>query len=353
MSLRPEVRKEVGGGAALGVPSFHYPPAVPLALTPTPVEHLERLSNETGVRLYAKRDDLTGLALTGNKVRKLEFLLSAAHDSLCDTVITCGGLQSNHARATAVAAVKLGLGCRLVLRGTPPERPEDLAGNLFLDRFVGATVRYITPDEWPRRDEIMHEEAATLQQTENRRCYAIPEGGSNALGAFGYIRCAEEIAQEEARSGKPFDYVVCATGSGGTQAGLVAGKALLKRSWRVLGFAVCDDRSYFRNRIQGILAVLATEYGLRMPGAEDEVHVLDGYKGPAYGIPTPDDLLAIREAAETEGLLLDPVYTGKAFHGLLAEIGTGAIPRGSRVLFVHTGGIFGLLARAADFGLSA
>ncbi len=348
----------MGGGAALGVPSFRYPPAVPLARTPTPIERLERLSEETGVQLFVKRDDLTGLALTGNKVRKLEFLLAAAHDARCDTVITCGGAQSNHARATAVAAAKLGMAAHLVLRvegppGTPAPGPDGIRGNLFLERLAGATVRWIDRAEWPRRDEIMLEEAAKLREAEGRRSYTIPEGGSNALGAFGYVRCAEEIAAAERELERPFDLVVCATGSAGTQAGLLAGKILFRRPFRVLGFAVCDTRAHFAARVEEIALDLTTHYGLSLPGVEAAFECDDRYVGAGYAVSRPDELETIREVAEAEGLFLDPVYTGKAFHGLLKEVRAGRVARGTRVLFVHTGGIFGLLAKAAEFGLTA
>jgi D-cysteine desulfhydrase len=348
MGLRPEVRSETGGGERLDVPAFRYPPSVALARVPTPVEPLERLSEETGIELDVKRDDLTGLALSGNKVRKLEFLLAAAHDARCDTVITCGGIQSNHARATAVAGVKLGLAPHLVLRGEPPAV---LEGNLFLSRLCGATVRYITREQWAKRDEIMREEAAKLLASESRRSYVVPEGGSNALGAFGYIRCAEEIALAERERGRPYDYVVCATGSAGTQAGLIAGKILVHRPWRVLGFAVCDSREYFAGRVEQILLDLTTHYGLHLPEAEAAYDCQDGYVGAGYALSRPEELDTIREVAEAEGLFLDPTYTGKAFHGLLREVHAGRIPRGSRVLFVHTGGLFGLFPKAAEFGL--
>ncbi len=350
MSLRQETRPELGGGRDLGVAPFRYPPSVPLARTPTPIERLERVSVEEGIELHVKRDDLTGVALSGNKVRKLEFLLAAAHDARCDTVITCGGAQSNHARATAVAAVKLGLAPHLVLRGP---RPEAVDGNLFLERLLGATVRWIAREEWARRDEIMREEAAKLLAAEGRRSYVVPEGGSNALGAFGYIRCVEEIAAHERATGKDYDLVVCATGSSGTQAGLIAGKILFQRPWKVLGFAVCDSRDTFAGRVEQILLDLTTHYALRLPDAEDAFHCEDAYVGAGYSISRPEELQTIKEVAEAEALFLDPTYTGKAFHGLLREARAGRIARGSRVLFVHTGGIFGLFPKAADFQLSA
>lgn len=353
--LRREPRREEGG-SKLGVPPFRYPPSVPLALTPTPIERLEGLSHDLGVEIDVKRDDLTGLALTGNKVRKLEFLLAAAHDARCDTVITCGGTQSNHARATAIAAAKLGMSAHLVLRtadarGTPAVPPDASEGNLFLARLAGASVRYISRERWPERDAIMREDAARFLADEKRRSYVIPEGGSNALGAFGYIRCAEEIALHEQASGRAYDWVVCATGSGGTQAGLIAGRTLFRRPWNVLGFAVCDDATHFRNLIGQVLLDFTTHFSLHLAGAENAIDVDDRYIGGGYGVSSEEERTTIHDLAETEGLFLDPVYTGKAFYGLLAEIRAGRIARGARVLFVHTGGIFGLLAKGREFTL--
>ena len=324
-----------------------WPASVPVARTPTPVERLERTSARLGVTLDVKRDDLTGIALTGNKVRKLEFLLAAAVAAGARRVITCGGVQSNHARATAVAAARLGLRSHLVLRG---EAPAVLEGNLFLERLCGASVRYITRADWARRDEIMREEAARLGP--EGESYVIPEGGSNALGAFGYIRCAEEIARAEAEGGAAYDLVVCASGSGGTHAGLLAGKVLLGRPWRVRAFAVCDDAAYFRARVGAILDDLEARHGVRVPGHAQAFECNDAYIGAGYSLSRPDELATIRAIAEEEGLFLDPVYTGKAFHGLIHEVEAGRIPRGSRVLFVHTGGIFGLFPKAAEFGLA-
>lgn len=349
MGLRPEFRLESGGGPELGVPSFRYPPSVPLARTPTTIERLEVVSRELGIDIEVKRDDLTGVALTGNKVRKLEFLLAAAHDARCDTVITCGSLESNHARATAVAAVKLGLACHLVLRSDGRRAPE---GNHFLGRLVGATARYVSERDWGRHDEIMHEEAERLASEEGRRSYVIPVGGSNALGAFGYIRSAEEIALVEKRRGRSFDIVVCATGTAGTQAGLLAGKVLFNRPWRVLGIAVSNRASYCRAVVEEILLDLTTHYGLYLPGAEDAFECVDSYIGGGYGQSGPEVMATICEVAKAEALLLDPVYTGKAFYGLLSEARAGRIPHGARVLFLHTGGLPTLLARAPQFELA-
>jgi D-cysteine desulfhydrase len=321
--------------------SIPYPPSIPLARLPTPIEPLARVSARLGIALDVKRDDLTDVAMTGNKVRKLEFLLAAARAEGCEGAVTCGAAQSNHARATAVAAARLGMKAHLVLRG---EAPASVEANLLLARLCGASARFVPLALWPRRDEVMREEAARL----GGRWSVIPEGGSSALGAWGYVRCAEEIAAHERAAGIAYDAVVCADGSGGTHAGLLAGRLLLDRPWRVLGFAVCDDAAYFRGRVGAILDEMRARYALRIEGHGAAFENVD-----AYSASCEADLDTIRDLAAEEGIFLDPTYTAKALRGLLGEVAAGRIARGSRVLFVHTGGIFGLFPRAADFHLSA
>lgn len=335
-------------------------PRVSLAHVPTPIEELARLGAGLGVRLFVKRDDLTEAVLTGNKVRKLEYLLAAAREAGSDTVVTCGGIQSNHARATAGAAARLGMRSVLVLRdpalakgdrgkrsvAASPAAAGTPQGNLLLDRLLGAEVRWITPAEYAERDAIMAEVAREIGEG-GRRAYVIPEGGSNGLGALGYVRAAEEIAQD---ASSPFDVCCCATGSGGTLAGLAAGFARLGLFVRVLGFAVCDSADYFRERVRRVLsevAIILGDKGL----AHAPFEVDDAFIGPGYGQNVPEDLEVIVDVAREEGLVLDPVYTAKAFRGMRTRIRDGGIPRGARVLFVHTGGVFGLLPRGADLPL--
>jgi D-cysteine desulfhydrase len=195
----------------------------------------------------------------------------------------------------------------------------------------------------------MAEEARRLEAEGLGSAHVVPEGGSDALGAWGYVRCAEEVAAAERAAETAFDLVVCASGSGGTQAGLVAGRALLGRPWDVLGFAVCDDRAYFERKVRAIVDDMAArEPRLRAAGAA--VRVEDGYVGRGYALSRPDELLTIARVARLEGVLLDPVYTGKAMHGLLEEARAGRVRRGARVLFIHTGGVFGLFPKAAELG---
>jgi D-cysteine desulfhydrase len=317
-------------------------PALELALRPTPLHRLPRLSAEVGVELFVKRDDLTGAALSGNKVRKLEYLLHEALTQGADTVMTCGGIQSNHCRATALAAAQLGLRCQLVLRGSEPAR---LEGNLLLDRVVGALVRWVTPDEYRDREWIFAEEQGRLEAL-GHHVAVIPEGGSNALGAMGYVTAAFEIAEQARSLGVSFDTIVCAVGSGGTLAGLVAGVRAAGLDARVLGVNVCDDAPTFERIVGGLLAELRDRYGL--PDATDGVELLDGYVGRGYALSSPEELALLRHVARTDGLLLDPVYTGKAFYALHETLRRDRGALGDRVLFVHTGGLFGLFPKAGD-----
>src|SRR5262249_19413549 len=222
-----------------------YPPRVPLAHTPTPLDQLRRLGLDLGVELFMKRDDLTGSAMTGNKVRKLEFLLSDAVARGADTVLTCGGAQSNHCRATAIAAAKLGLKTKLLLRTPDPLHPPALEGNILLDRLVGAEIVWVTPDEYKNRDDIFVRMAAELSDM-GRRPYIVPGGGSTALGAGGSGRAPEGLPADLAALGPPRrTSLVYACGSGGTGAGLIVGTRIVGLDCRVVGVNVCDDRAYF------------------------------------------------------------------------------------------------------------
>lgn len=307
-----------------------------LARLPTPLERLDRLSALLGVELWVKRDDLTGAELSGNKVRKLEFLLADAIARGADTVITCGGIQSNHARATAIAARRLGLAPVLLLRGTPPDAPD---GNLLLDRLVGAEIVWCTPDDYRhRRDAIMAELADGLARR-GRRAVVIPEGGSSGLGAHGYAAAAAEVA---AQAPARFDAVVCAVGSGGTLAGLALGPDI----GPIRGVAVCDDRAYFEARVRAIAADAAA-FGLGpLPEPGARWSVVDGFQGPGYAVAHAPVWETIATCARLEGLIVDPVYTGKAMWALFEHARAGTW-RG-RVLFWHTGGLFGLFGRGAE-----
>jgi D-cysteine desulfhydrase len=303
---------------------------------------MTRLSQEYGINLYLKRDDQTGMLTSGNKIRKLEFLVREAQDQRCDTLVTCGALQSNHARATAAVAAKMGLKCLLVLRGNPQEVFE---GNILLDRFLGADIFYVTPEEYQKIDEVFTSIDQRLRKS-GRKPYLIPEGGSNALGAFGYVAALEEIYHQLKAQDLRVNSVVCAVGSGGTYAGLLLGKKLLDLSAEIYGINVGDTAEYFQDRILGIVGKAIQRYHLPVQIKKEEIQIIDGYVGLGYGQSQTQELELIRDIARKEGIVLDPVYTGKAMHGLLDLLRKQPKRFGENVLFLHTGGIFGL------FGIS-
>ncbi|MEE4601660.1 MAG: D-cysteine desulfhydrase family protein [Desulfobacteraceae bacterium] len=329
--------------------SLSFPPQINLAKLPTPMQPLHRLSERYGVELYVKRDDLSGIALSGNKIRKLEFVLADALAQKTDTVITCGGAQSNHCRATAIAAAMLGINCRLILRTPDPSNPPPLEGNILLDRMAGAEIVWITPDEYKQRDEFMAREAATLQ-TSGRKAYTIPMGASNALGALGYIRAMEELVNDIANSlggGNRPCTIINAVGSGGTSAGLILGAKLFDVRARIAGVNVSDDRAYFVRAIGDICEQAIADYHLDVEfSRQGDVEIIDGYVGEGYGLSKDEELDLICDVARTEGIFLDPVYTGKAFFGMIQELKRNPKCFGEQIIFLHTGGIFGLFPKA-------
>jgi D-cysteine desulfhydrase len=320
------------------------PRRVPLARVATPLQPLPGTSAALGVEVLVKRDDLTGVELSGNKVRKLEFLLGEAQDQGADLIITCGGEQSNHARATALAAARLGLASHLVLRTDDPERPPPMTGNILLDRLAGASITWISRADWRERTAIMAREAERLRAA-GRRPYVVPEGGSNAMGAWGYVACAAELADDLAGLPSRPTTIVYACGSGGTGAGLVLGAALHHlgaHSARVAGVNVCDDRDYFVRAIGAICAEFTARWPVGLTVRDSDIDIVDGHVGLGYARSRPEELATLRDVCRRDGLILDPVYTGKAFHGVVTELARDPRRFGERVVFVHTGGIFGL-----------
>jgi D-cysteine desulfhydrase len=331
---------------------INYPDHVEIARNCTPLQKMDRLSHNLGVEIYFKRDDLTGTELSGNKIRKLEFLLADAKKKGADTVITCGGAQSNHCRATALAAVRLGLDATLILRTDDPENPPPPHGNILLNCLAGAELIWITPDEYRERATIFEREENRLRAN-GKRPYLIPEGGSNQLGSWGYVRGMEEIASDLANLGQgslDSTTVISATGSGGTTAGLILGAKLLSLELHVAGVNVCDDKDYFVDVIGGICAGFLKDYpqDICVNRALD-INIVDGYVGRGYALSQPEELKAIHDLAKLEGVILDPVYTGKAFYGMIKEIEKKKDVFGSRIVFVHTGGLFGLFPVADKF----
>lgn len=314
---------------------------VSLADLPTPIEELPHLSEELGgPRLMVKRDDQTGLAGGGNKTRKLEFLIAEALDLGADMVITAGAAQSNHCRQTAAAAARMGLGCALVLGGEPPTRP---VGNLLLIKMLGAQIYWTGPD---RRGERLEEIASQLQ-ADGRQPYLIPYGGSNAVGATGYVLAMQEMSEQ--LGGLKVDRVVFASSSGGTQAGMVVGARATGFDGQIVGIGIdkgeAGDDPY-RIHLAKLANATAAHVGLEMEFSPDDFVVNEDYLGAGYGVVGELEREAIRLAARLEGLILDPVYTGRALGGLTDMIRRGVIRPDETVLFWHTGGTPALFAYA-------
>ncbi|MGB9690608.1 MAG: D-cysteine desulfhydrase family protein [Candidatus Sumerlaeaceae bacterium] len=324
-----------------------FPPRLRLAQLPTPLEPAVHLSDRLGVTLYVKRDDLTSSVLSGNKVRKLEFALAEAHRQKAHVVITAGGIQSNHCRATALACARLGLECHLILRGAPPRVPE---GNLLLDLLAGAHFSFFPREVYSTRKPEIVTELIEHYAREGKHAYYIPVGASNAIGSLGYVKAFEEICAQADRKGVRIDHIVTAVGSGGTMAGLLAGKLLSKRRRpEIWGVNVCDDAPTFVLEVRRILEEMNDRFGTRFRTEQIAINILDGYVGSGYAIAYPEEITAIAEVARATGLVLDPVYTGKAFYGLTREIAKGRFRRGETICFVHTGGVFGLMAQPEEF----
>ncbi len=323
-----------------------FPNSIELAHLPTPIEPLQRLSEELrGPEIFLKRDDLTGCALSGNKIRKLEFSVAEALDQGRDTLITCGAVQSNHSRATAIVAAKLGMKSLLVLRGVEEEVPD---GNLFLDRLVGAEVRFITAEEYEVVDDIMANVAEELEK-KGGKPYIIPEGASNEIGVWGYVKAAKEIKGQLEEMALTVDSIVIACGSGGTHTGLLLGKKLFGLESRIYGISAGDDKDYLAERISRIFNRTKERFKLDVSLGEGEIEIADDYTGLGYGISRPEETELIRHVALLEGIILDPVYTAKAMFGLRDLIRSGRFKAGERVLFIHTGGIFGLFPQRGLF----
>ncbi len=313
------------------------PPRLDLALTPTPILKLERLSARFGIDLWVKRDDLTGLLETGNKVRKLEFLVGEALQQGADTLITCGTLQSNCCRAVSAVAARLGLKAILAVKG---EKPSMYDGNLLLDKLLGAEVVYCSDREFERIDQVFAR-LITEVRAGGGSPYVIPESGATEVGALGYLACANELA-EQIRHGAPaFDTVVITTFSGGSQAGLLMGKQLSGLSAEIVGIPVAYPAARVRDYIALTIRQAAARFELAVEPPKT-VHLLDGYQGLGRGQIREEELSTIISLAREEGILLDPIYTGKAFLGLLDHFRRDPKEFGSRVCFIHTGGIFSL-----------
>ncbi len=310
-------------------------PRLPFAHLPTPIEPLSRLSERLGgPQLFIKRDDQTGLALGGNKTRKLEFLMAEAVEQGADLVVTAGAIQSNHCRQTAAIAARLGLGCTLVLTGEPPSHP---SANLLLDRLFGAQVIYV-PDRRDREQAL--QETMTRARSEGRRPYLVPYGGSSPTGVLGYVFAMQELIEQWPAQGvaaRP-DWIVCASSSGGTQAGLALGRRRFGFSGRILGISIDESVEWLQQTVSKLATQASELIGERIEIGPDEVLANDQYCRAGYGVLTEAEREAIHLFARTEGILLDPVYTGRAAAGLIDLIRKGFFRKDEIVLFWHTGG---------------
>ena len=304
----------------------------------TPLHKLKRLSTLLGgPDIYMKRDDLLGLAAGGNKTRKLEFLVADALAQGADTLITCGAVQSNHCRLTLAAAVAEGLKCQLLLEERVPGSYKPTgSGNNFLYRLLGVERVKVVPGGSPLL-QIMGEMAEELK-TQGRQAYVIPTGGSNPVGATGYVACAEEILVQSFDLDIRIDRVVCASGSGGTHAGLVAGFYGNNSGIPVVGVNVSRKTGAQEELIYDLALRIAAHVGVAGTLPRETVRCFDEYVGPGYSLPTPSMIEAVQLLARTEAILLDPVYTGKAMAGLIDLVRKGYFKKGEHVLFVHTGG---------------
>ncbi|MDE2415972.1 MAG: D-cysteine desulfhydrase [Comamonadaceae bacterium] len=328
-------------------------PRVRLGHLPTPLEPLPHLTEWlAGPRLYVKRDDCTGLATGGNKARKLEFLLADALAQGATVVVTVGALQSNHVRQTAAAAARLGLACVALL-----EDKVDIAtaayqqgGNVMLDALLGASVR-----RYPRGTDMAARLAAVCDelQGQGQRPYAVPMGGSSAIGNLGYVECARELAQQALDQGIPMTHIVLATGSGGTHVGLQAGVLALGLPVQVVGVNIMGEVGAQTAMVWRQLQATLAQLDVASPFGATDLTLVDGHVGSGYGLPTAGGMEAIRTVARLEALLLDPVYTGKAMGGLIDLTRRGHWSAGDHVVFLHTGGQAGLFAYAEHMAADA
>ena len=323
------------------------PALISLANLPTRIEKLERLSKELGKNIYIKRDDFTGCEISGNKVRKLEFSIKEGLDQGCDTFITCGGIQSNHARATAAVAARLGLRAILVLRSN--EEPA-MEGNYFVDKLLGADVRIITSEEYSEKRQEIMEKIKAESDVAGHKAYIIPEGASNGIGSLGYYSFMEEIKEQEKELGIKFDRIVAAVGSGGTYAGLCMGNAeFFNGEKKITGFNVCDDAEFFKKRSEEIIEEAQKYLDKSIIVKAEDMDIIDGYVGIGYAQSRPEELEFIQKTAKKEGVIFDPVYTGKAMYGMMNEIEKGTFEKGENILFIHTGGLFGIFSKRNQF----
>ncbi|OWT81087.1 MULTISPECIES: D-cysteine desulfhydrase [unclassified Achromobacter] len=330
-------------------------PRVRLGHFPTPLEPLPNLTRYLGgPSLYIKRDDCTGLATGGNKTRKLEFLVADALAQGADMLITQGAVQSNHVRQTIAAAARYGLQCKVLLEDRHPQADEDYreSGNVMLDLLLGGDIAARLPAGTPMQ-QAMDELAAQMREQGNKP-YVIPGGGSNPVGALGYVACAQELITQTFDLGLHVDALIHATGSAGTQAGLVTGLAASNSGIPVIGVSVRADRAAQEETVWELTQATRDHLGLAQTSVRrEDIVVDDGYVGAGYGMASDGMVEAVRLVAELEGILLDPVYSGKAMAGLIAQIRAGRYTEDQNIVFLHTGGAVALFAYRSVFNKAA
>lgn len=319
-----------------------------LANLPTRIEQLAKLSEDYGRLFYLKRDDETGIELSGNKVRKLEYALQEALEQGCDTIITCGGVQSNHCRATAAACVKLGLDCLLFL-STPTRSAYQ--GNYLLDGLLGAEIRQTSYSAFSKEMDLLMEEAAKQLARKGKKAYLIPLGASNGIGTFGYFEAFEEILKQEEELGLCFDTLVCALGSGGTFSGLHFANVLGKHEKKVIGIPITGDPEFFKDRTLDLWKEFSALLDCRESMKREDILILESFAGRGYALNTPEEMDFIMGLTRREGIFFDSVYTGKALRGLLLSLKERhpLLEDSKCILFIHTGGLYGIFPKAQEF----
>lgn len=298
--------------------------------------------------IWIKHDEITGTEVSGNKIRKMEFCLAEARDQGCNTVITCGGIQSNHCRATAVLGARLGIKVHLLLRGEKPSVPE---GNLLMDYLAGAEITFIPTEKWYGHADYAAELQADYVKKGDKALF-IPIGASDEIGLWGYIAACEELRSDFERLKLTPDYIVTATGSGGTQGGLIVGAQIYDLKTKVKAFNVSDDAKYFDQKIREDVSLWKQRYNVDFDDSGLEIDTIEGYLGSGYGVAGQAVFELIAELARNEGIFLDPVYTGKAFHGMVSELAkghAGQLSGAKQVVFIHTGGLFGVFPQQEGF----
>ncbi|QRN84743.1 pyridoxal-phosphate dependent enzyme [Clostridia bacterium] len=316
-------------------------------LLETPIQDLPTLSSKTGVKLSIKRDDLNGIGLGGNKIRKLAYLIQDAKDKGATRLLTTGGVQTNHGRLTAAIAAMFEMKCTLVLVG---EEPSQYSGNLILDQIFGADLIFTTPENL----ELTIDKACEQSERAGESVYTIPLGGSSPLGLLGYVEAAKEIHQQLERQHKSVDYIVTAYGSGGTYGGLLLGAKRLGDPFEILGMNVLSnpaDRQIVHDSLLSLLADTAEEFSLEQKIKESDLRITMESVGPGYNHPDTTTVETVLTVARAEGIMLDYCYTGKAFDCMLKQIESGIIAQGSRVLFLHTGGNPALFSNSSMLAL--